>query len=277
MKILLTGASSYVGARLYLDLSRDFEVIGTCHSTKLSSSFVELDITDAAALEDIVRQFQPEIIIHAAANANARWCEANPELAISLNQTATQNLVSVANKHKEKIILISSYAAINPINVYGKTKAQSEEYVESTSAGFAVLRPSLIIGMSPNTINDRPFNRILKNLDQGTKAEYDTSWKFQPSHLGHISEVIRIIIQKEIWNEIISIAVQELKSRFDIASDILSQFGVSVVPFDAHDTTPIIEGDLGRLKKLKLPQYSYREIIDKIVQEIKDRESFNLD
>ena len=82
-----------------------------------------------------------------------------------------------------KVIFMSSFGAINPEDVYGETKFHSEEYVKNTKAGWIVLRPSLIIGYSPNTINDRPFNRILKNLDTKTDAIYDTSWKFQPTYI----------------------------------------------------------------------------------------------
>jgi nucleoside-diphosphate-sugar epimerase len=47
MKILLIGASSYVGARIYFDLKDSYEVVGTYNNNLLSKSFVKLDITDS--------------------------------------------------------------------------------------------------------------------------------------------------------------------------------------------------------------------------------------
>ena len=117
MKILLTGASSYVGARLYIDLSKKFEVLGTYNERSLSDKFVQLDITEAEEVKKVVSEFAPDIIVHAAANANARWCEANPEKAIALNQTSTNSIVDSANENGAKVILISSYAAVDPTNV----------------------------------------------------------------------------------------------------------------------------------------------------------------
>ena len=122
MKLLLLGASSYVGARLYYDLKQSYSVIGTYDHTKLSQDFVRLDITDVTAVKNLISKTRPDYIVHAANNANARWCEANPALAIALNQTSTQTIVAAANDVGAKIIYISSFAAMQPTSVYGKTK-----------------------------------------------------------------------------------------------------------------------------------------------------------
>lgn len=274
MKILLTGASSYVGARLYFDLQKKFEIIGTYKNTNLSEKFIHLDITNLEEITKIINKHTPDVIIHAAANANARWCEANPKAAIALNQTSTKNIVHSANEIGAKVILISSFASLQD-NIYGKTKHASEEFVKQTKNGFIILRPSLIIGFSPNTANDRPFNRILKNLNKKTEAVYDTSWKFQPSYLRHISEVIETVLERNIVNKTIPVAVKELKTRYDIAKDILDPFGIQVAPVDKQDTTPTITDDLETLTKLNLPQYSYQKMIKEIVNEIRHRDLFS--
>jgi dTDP-4-dehydrorhamnose reductase len=113
-------------------------------------------------------------------------------------------------------------------------------------------------------------------LDTGTKAEYDTSWKFQPTYLGHISEVIDQIVQKSISNQTIAVAVNSLKSRYDLAKDILEPFGVTVSPIDAGDTSPTFSENLELLTTLGLPTYDYQTIISKIVEEIRQRERFIL-
>lgn len=275
MKILLTGASSYVGARLYFDLIKNFNVVGTYNGNKLSKDFIKLNVASPNEVEQLISKLKPEIIIHAAANANARWCEKNPELALALNQESTKHIVVSANKINAKVFLVSSFAAKEPVNIYSKTKAESEKLVRKTKSGFIILRPSLIIGFSPNTVNDRPFNRLLKNLDQGTPAVYDTSWRFQPTYVGHISEIIVSIINRNIINEAIPIAVPGLKSRYDIAKDILGAFGIKVTPINNHDLTPVITDNLKVLERLKLPKYSYQDIVEKCIEEIKNRESFS--
>lgn len=275
MKVLLIGASSYVGARLYFDLQSTYDIVGTYSSHQLSHKFIQLNITKKEFVEHIVAEYKPEIIIHAANNASAKWCEAHPDEAILLNQTATQYIMNAANGIHAKLIYISTMGVINSPNMYGKTKRQSEEFVQKTKAGWLILRPSLILGYSPNTTNDRPFNRILKNLDEGSQAVYDTSWKFQPTYIKHISDVIETCIRKEIWGKSIIIAAPEMKSRYDTARDILTPFGIHVTPVDAKDSTfETFEDDLSELHTLNLPQYSYRQMIQIIVEEIKNRKKF---
>lgn len=276
MKILLTGANSYVGARIFLDLEKDFDIVGTYNNTQLSKKFIKLDLTSSEDIKQVLHEQKPDIIIHAAANANARWCEAHPEEAYALNETATKAIVESANDIHAKIIYISSFTAINPVNVYGKTKHLSEEHIKETKAGYAILRPSIIFGFSPNITNDRPFNRILKNLDEKTPAIYDTSWKFQPTYIGQISEIIKHVIDQNIVNKTIPIAISEIKSRYDIAKDILQAFGIEVTPADLHDQTPSSITDLSLLQPLGLPQYTYQEMIEKIIKEIQHRENFTL-
>ena len=278
MKILLIGASSYLGARLYFDLKSRFEVKGTFSSHQLSKELIQLDITSKPDIERIIFEFKPEVIIHVANNASAKWCDANPEKAVLLNQTASQYLVDSANNVGSKIIYISTMGAINPSNLYGKTKLKSEEIIKTAKNGYLILRPSLILGYSPNITNDRPFNRLLKNLDEKTLAIYDTSWKFQPTFIGHISEVIESAINQKIINQSIVIAVPEMKSRFETAYDILTPFGITVTPVDEKDSTfEIFEDDLSELKELNLPKLSYDQMIKKIIEEIRQRDKFKLD
>lgn len=268
-RILVTGASSYVGARIYSDLKKEFDVVGTYNSNKLFPELIELDITKPAeTVHGIIKRIRPTIIVHVAANPYVSWCESNPVLAKKINEEGTKNIVDAANMVNARLIYISSFFARNPTTLYGKTKLAGEEFTKKTKTGFIILRPSLIIGFSPNTTSDRPFNRILKNITEKTPAVYDASWKFQPTWIGHISEIIRQIIKRGITGETIPISVPEIKSRFDIAKDILPSFGVEVAPKDAKDNSQVVIETQDKLKQLKLPQYSYKEIIKKVKEEI---------
>lgn len=84
------------------------------------------------------------------------------------------------------------------------------------------------------------------------------------------------MLEKGITDQIIPIAVDELKSRYDFAKDILMPFGVAVSPIDAGDTTPRFHEDLNILTELGMSKYSYEDIIEQIVQEIRERKKFTL-
>lgn len=277
MNILLVGASGYVGARVFYDLRNSYDTVGTYSTNKLSNDFVHLDITDEDQVEDTVRKISPEVIIHSANNASSKWCNNNPEKAILLNQTATGYIVEAANRINAKLIYISSMAAVKPTNLYGRTKLASEKVAKKTKAGYLILRPSLIIGYSPNTTNDRPFNRILKNLDGGLPAVYENIWNFQPTYLKHISDIIKACVENDIWSKTIPIMVPEMKTRYEVAEDILAPFGIKVeIDKNAKAYFKDFEVKLDLLKELNLPTYTYEEVINKIIDEIKNRDSFKL-
>ncbi|MGV8161949.1 MAG: sugar nucleotide-binding protein [Candidatus Nanoarchaeia archaeon] len=270
MKVIITGASSYVGARFYSDMRNKYEVIGTYNSNKLFPELEHLDITKKEEVMKFILEKKPDFIIHVAANASGSWCDKNPQQAVAINELGTKYIVEGANRVDAKVIFISSVFANYANQLYGRTKLKSEEYVKKTNAGYVILRPSLIMGYSPNTINDRPFNRLLKNITQKTPAVYDTSWKFQPTWLSHLEEIAELVIDKNILNQTIPVSTPELKTRFDIANDVLIEFGISVVPEDKQDATPDFADDQEKLRELHLPIYTYLEMIDGLKQEIKD-------
>jgi len=275
MKLLLIGANGYTGARLYHDLRDLYDVTGTYAHAQLSTALVRLDITKPKYVQELVGSIRPEVIIHTANNASPSWCEAHPEEARILNEASTQTVVDAANAIGARLIYISSSTAVEPRDVYSRTKRAAEEITKQATAGWLVIRPALIMGYSPNTTNDRPFNRILKNLDDKTPAIYDTSWKVQSTWLGHLSEVIKLALDRNIRDQIIPVAVPELKSKYDIAQDILRPFGVRVQPID-DGKQPAPYMDLSPLAALGLPAYSYADLIDKTVAEIRHRQDFRL-
>jgi len=234
MKILITGASSYVGARIYFDLQNKYELVGTCFANQLAKSFVQLNLTDKNAVERLLKEKVPDVIVHVANFPSPRSAVNNEEKFESLNGVSTGCLVENANRIGSKFVFISSQAANNPeSNIYGKLKLKSEKLVESVRAGYLILRPSLIVGFSPNTTNPRPFNRILSCLDNKEDVcEFDTSWKLQPSYVGHLSQVIDKTIQSNKWYMAVPVFIDELVTQYQIAKDVLEKFEVKVEPID---------------------------------------------
>lgn len=277
MKILIIGANGYVGARIFYDLSKQFETFGTYNKNKLSKKLIHLDITSKKNVNNLITKLKPSIIIHVANNSSAKWCEANKSQAKELNQTATNHIVEAANQVNTKIIYISSFAAIEHSDTYGKTKFSSENTIKRTVAGYLILRLSLILGYSPNTVNDRPFNRILRNIDEQTPAVYDTSWKFKLTYLGHVSEVIKMALKEDnMWNDTISIAIDGLRTRYGVSRDILKHFGIKPSRTNLNDQTPINHEDLSKFKSLNIPKTTYQLVIKTIIDEIRNRKKFQL-
>lgn len=276
MKILLTGANGYLGARLFFDLREHFDVIGTYNHNQLCKDFIPLDITNENQIHNIFQKYKPDIVLHTANYATARAAVNNEEEFQQVNLDSTKFITEAANEIQAKVIFTSSFAALTPNDIYGELKELSEKIIKTGPAGYLILRPSLILGYSPNTTNDRPFNRLLKHLDNTTLAEMDTSWQFQPTYIGHISEVIKTAIKKNIWNKTVHVFCPAIQSRYSTARDILEPFGITVKPIDQHMTIPLQERDEQELIDLGLPTCSYEEMVKKIHGEIENGKKFRL-
>ncbi len=270
-KILVTGASGYVGAKIYQDLKDiGFEVVGTYYTQKLFVDLVKCDITNRDEVKQLFSAHKPDIVIHSAANPSNSSAEKDPKSANNLNVTATEYLVNESRKTNTKFIFISTFAAYNATGVYGQSKLTAEKIVSLLSK-YIILRPSLIIGLSPNTENDRPFNRIIKNIvNKDSHTEYDNSWKFNVTFLSHLSKICIEIIEKELFiNDVLPVASNAISSRYKISQDILKNFNIKVTEIDEGRGTVEPEIDWSIYKKLGLSEMTYIEGIAEIVEDLK--------
>lgn len=93
------------------------------------------DVTDAAAVESVVRRFQPNVIFHAAAYKHVPLLEPQIREAIRNNVLGTQVIAQAAIEHQvESFILISTDKAVNPSSIMGSSKRIAEIFCENQTS-----------------------------------------------------------------------------------------------------------------------------------------------
>ena len=132
-KLLITGASGFVGSRFVERWRNEFEILAPSHS--------ELDITDAKAVERYVIENAPQVVLHLAALSNTWYCEQHPEESYRVNVEGVCNLAAASARNGVKFIFFSSDQVYNgncesgplsedvavvPENVYGRHKLEAE-------------------------------------------------------------------------------------------------------------------------------------------------------
>jgi len=277
MKLCITGASSYVGARIYYDLQNTYETIGTYHKNRLSPKLHPLDLTDEKATQTFIENHKPNVLIHVANFPNAKNAVENKKQYIALNYESTQTLVDICNRIGCAIVFISGQAALVTDNPYGKNKAKSEEIVKKTTAGYLILRPRLILGQSPNTSNDRTWNRWLHTINSNAKTmTCDSSWRFQPTYIGHLSQMIDQSIQNNWWNITVPVLINHISSQYSIAKDLCEHFGIQVKEKTTSNPFPIMNDDLTLFNQYTLRPNTYKNMINTMINEINIQEKFIL-
>lgn len=126
------------------------------------------DLTDAAGVEALVRDVEPDVIIHLAA-VIPPFCYARRDLARRVNVGATHALVAAARARAvpPRMVLASSVAvygarnphrcqdlltadtALSPVDLYGAHKVEAEQAVTGSGLDWVVLRLGGVLSPAP--------------------------------------------------------------------------------------------------------------------------------
>lgn len=165
--VLITGAGGSIGSEISLQCDHfgAKKLILIDHSEynlyqigeKLPQAMLRLcNILDRTALDAIIKDEKPDIVIHAAAYKHVPLCEANIQSAIMNNVQGSCNVIDSAIDHNvPKIVIISTDKAVRPTNVMGTTKRIVELYaqnVDSKNSEIAAVRFGNVLGSSGSVI-----------------------------------------------------------------------------------------------------------------------------
>ncbi|KAA6234271.1 UDP-N-acetylglucosamine 4,6-dehydratase (configuration-retaining) [Campylobacter sp. LR291e] len=115
-----------------------------------------LSILDEKAVDELLKQERPDLILHAAAYKHVPLCEQNPHSAVLNNILGTKILIDLAKKNQvKKFVMISTDKAVRPTSIMGCSKRVCELYtLNSTSENFEVasVRFGNVLGSSGSVI-----------------------------------------------------------------------------------------------------------------------------
>ena len=144
--ILVTGGVGSIGKELVKNiLKMDVSAVRILDNNEtglfdlgqeLKSDKIRLLVGDVRDKERLKRAMEGvDIVFHAAALKHVPLCEFNPFDAVKTNILGTQNVLNVAlDEEVEKVIVISTDKAANPVNVMGATKLLAERLTLSANA-----------------------------------------------------------------------------------------------------------------------------------------------
>lgn len=146
-KILITGASGFVGGRIAKSLRDSYDVITPTHG--------ELDITSEDSVEEYMDGAGPDVILHLAAISDTGYCEMHPDESYLVNVIGVGNLARSAARLGAKMVFFSSDqvyngnlelgplsedVAVSPENHYGRHKLLAEQRALAVSESVVALR-----------------------------------------------------------------------------------------------------------------------------------------
>jgi dTDP-4-dehydrorhamnose reductase len=185
-KVLIIGASSFIGSNLAAGLRDHFRVFGTFHKRRPKITGVpcfQHSIPYDQPLDTLLDLVHPDAVIYCPGMAGFRDCQNDPLGALHLHAEYPSALAAKMEERKGQFFYLSTSKVfdgesgayregdpVNPRTVYGKTKARGEELVQRY-AGVFVLRLGTVFGMGSLGQNSI-LNRTWKELQSGKEQKY---------------------------------------------------------------------------------------------------------
>lgn len=150
MRILLTGSKGQLGRCFKDRLPENWELIAADSAT--------LDITDAEAVMNMVKSFQPDAVVNAAAYTAVEKAENERAKAFAVNGSAVHNLAAAARAVKARFLHISTdyvfdgksktpyteTAPPDPASTYGKSKLSGECLALAANPDSLIIRTAWV-------------------------------------------------------------------------------------------------------------------------------------
>ena len=115
------------------------------------------DIADAGRVDSVFKQYEPKVVIHAAAHKHVPLMEENPGEAIKNNVVGTRTIARAADRYgADHFVMISTDKAVNPTSIMGSSKRVAEMCIqclnERSQTDFVTVRFGNVLGSSGSVI-----------------------------------------------------------------------------------------------------------------------------
>ena len=179
MKVFVTGVCGQLGYDTVIELNkRGYEVVGSdiLSESACACEYMQLDITDKDAVDEVLLQCNPDAVIHCAAwtAVDAAEDEENREKVYMVNAVGTENIALACKSKDIKMMYISTDYVFDgqgetpwtpdckeyaPLSVYGETKLKGELAVSGNLDKYFIVRIAWVFGK-----NGKNFIKTMLNV-----------------------------------------------------------------------------------------------------------------
>ncbi|MFE3544741.1 SDR family oxidoreductase [Nocardia sp. NPDC059177] len=239
MRILVLGASGFVGGALHAQLGAHHEVAGT--SRRGGSGLTALDLTDHRAVRETLTR-GVDLVIHTAGVVDLAAAQRDPDAAHAANVAPLPALLDAVEAAGAKLVYFSTdnvfdgthdhydeTATPAPINVYGHTKAAAEHLVLA-GGRHLVIRLPLVYGRSPRS--DKFLARF-----SAPSIQARTDIVSNPLYLPWLAPALPALADE---SGVVHLAGAETVSRYELMTRVRDRLGAParIVATDRESAPP---------------------------------------
>lgn len=230
MKVLVTGVRGQLGFDVVNELEkRGIEAVGV--------DIQEMDITDGASVDRVIREAAPDAVIHCAAYTAVDAAEENEALCRRVNADGPRNIAGVCKALDIKMLYISTDYVFDgegerpwepedmcvPKSVYGQTKYEGEIAVQETLDKYFIVRIAWVFG-----INGKNFVKTMLNLSKNHDTLTVVNDQFgSPTYTYDLARLLVDMILTEKYG-IYHATNEGVCSWYDFACAIFKEAGIEM-------------------------------------------------
>tara|TARA_B110001454_G_C12691013_1_gene422311 strand:+ start:746 stop:1615 length:870 start_codon:yes stop_codon:yes gene_type:complete len=197
------------------------------------SNSIKLNAVNIEEVEKYLISVKPETVINCVGIGDINFLEKNPSIAYKINSDSAKNIAKICNKLGIYMIHISTDSVfdgqtgmykendkVNPLNIYTKSKALAENYVQDNAKNSVIVRTNFY-GFDKK--NKWFFNWIINSLSSGKKITGFTDLIFNPLEISNLSNLL--IELTTIKHEgILHLSSNDFLSKYDFIMKVASVF-----------------------------------------------------
>lgn len=241
-KILITGASGYIGPFLCKKLASDnnCSVTAIYNSHKPAIEGVKLtrcDLTNLELLDSVFEEVKPDIVYHLSSLTPTRISNQSDEQIRFFNAEITAHLAKLCSSngslmiytstdlvYDEGIDLKEDSAKLNPLTIYAITKHGGEEAVLKNALKYFILRTSLVYGFTQSSYTSF-YDITYEKLKNGESIKAFADQYRNAIYTFDAAEILSRVPDKYVKNDIVNFGGNEYISRFDMCIQMADVFG----------------------------------------------------
>jgi len=243
--ILVIGAKGMLGRDLttilHADLPKD-EIVGW--------DIEEIDIRKEEETVTKIEKLRPDIVVHLAAYTDVDGCELDEGSAFAVNAEGAKHVALAVSRCRAKMVYLSTDYVFDgnkrepylesdsphPLNVYGRSKLQGEEYVQAWAKEALVIRTQWLYGRYGKNFVDS----ILRQAREKKVLSIVNDQIGSPTYTLDLSKAISVLIQFNARG-IFHVANSDPCTWYSFGQTILKLSGM-----DEVKVIPISSKELGR-------------------------------
>lgn len=237
--ILLTGGSGLLAVNWFYSKRYDYNVYLGLNERQIHPQggyVLTLDYTSEQSLLLQLELIAPCVIIHTAGLTNVEKCEDNPELAFSVNVELSSIVARVTSKLDIPLVhistdhlfsgihsLVDEDEPINPVNVYGRTKAQAESAVLDINPNALIIRTNFY---GWGTSYRKSFSdQIIQSLRNRQTLHLFNDVHYTPIFAENLIQTIHDLLDKKAKG-IFHVVSDDRISKYEFGILIAEEFGL---------------------------------------------------